>query len=94
MTCKPCQAAASAAQMAKSGAKAAYQIASGEVQKVDDKTQAERLEHCRTCPELKRFQDWLPAGADVGTSDRCGACGCFVRLKTQYDGFSCPKGNW
>lgn len=90
MGCKPCE----AARMAKDGAKAAWQIATGQVRAVDSDTQAGRLHHCQYCPDLQRFHDWLPVGADVGSLDRCGACGCFVQVKTAYDGFACPKGRW
>lgn len=93
MTCLPCK-AAQAAQTLKDGAKAMYQVATGDVLPVNDEIKRERLKHCSMCPDLRRYHDWLPMGADVNSLDRCGACGCFVMAKTAYDGFSCPNGIW
>lgn len=59
-----------------------------------DELAAERLAVCRGCDRLRRFVQGLPAGADVGLSDRCDACGCFVRAKVLIAGESCPLERW
>ncbi len=40
-----------------------------------------RLEACRRCPELTRWE-------------QCRACGCIMPLKVQIDNAVCPRGRW
>lgn len=47
-----------------------------------DEEQAERLEICRTCENLKRFSP-LPVEADITLKDTCNKCGCVLRLKVK-----------
>lgn len=88
MTCKPCQ----AAQMVKQGLQAAFQVATGQVAAVSQDVQQQRLEICKTCPQLQRFHQGLPESADIGLLDRC-SCGCVLRAKSAFE-FNCPLGKW
>lgn len=41
----------------------------------------QRLDICKSCPELK-------------TLNVCGQCGCFMNIKTRIYWASCPLGKW
>ncbi|WP_345702424.1 DUF6171 family protein [Leptospira barantonii] len=50
----------------------------------ETKFSKERLETCLSCSlVIKGF-----------LSERCSVCGCFVRLKTKFNGERCPIGKW
>lgn len=42
---------------------------------------AERMDICKTCPEL-------------GALNRCSQCGCFMNIKTRIYSSQCPLGKW
>lgn len=42
---------------------------------------SERLEICKTCPELKEL-------------NMCSQCGCFMNIKTRIFFSKCPLGKW
>jgi hypothetical protein len=43
---------------------------------------AARLAICKTCEFFKE------------RTQRCGKCGCFMKMKTKLSGSSCPIGKW
>lgn len=79
--------------MVKQGVQAAFQVAAGQVAAVAHETQQARLGVCKRCDKLQRFHKGLPASADIGLLDRCGACGCVLRAKATFE-FNCPLGKW
>lgn len=42
----------------------------------------QRLETCLACPELFK------------PTYTCKECGCFVKVKSAFDAFTCPLGKW
>lgn len=42
----------------------------------------ERMEICRACPFFIQDQE------------RCGKCGCFLKVKAKWESSHCPIGNW
>lgn len=51
----------------------------------------QRLAQCRQCPNY-RNKVWgiIPCRRLA----RCAACGCLLKLKTQFKATTCPIGNW
>lgn len=64
------------------------------IEQVADDVWAARLNACRTCEHLQRFQAALPPSADLGLLDRCQLCGCLVKEKAKLAGEKCPAGLW
>lgn len=50
---------------------------------------AARLEVCRACPSGQHSE---PFGFPM--LERCGACGCFLRLKAKMATEHCPRQHW
>jgi len=69
-------------EMAASAASAAAKFAVGGGKSVTADVQKERMATCHTC---KKFEPVLA---------RCGACGCFLSLKTWLPKEKCPLGKW
>lgn len=64
------------------------------IEQVSDDVWAARLNACRSCAHLQRFQAALPPSADLGLLDRCQLCGCPVKEKAKLAGEECPAGLW
>lgn len=50
--------------------------------RVDAKTYEERIEICKTCPEL------------IKVTFQCKKCGCFMKEKSKLADASCPLSKW
>lgn len=44
-----------------------------------------KLDTCKTCPSFQGSKKHL---------ERCGVCGCFIRLLILPPGSKCPAGRW
>lgn len=65
-----------------------------ELSVVKSEPYAQRLGLCANCDALKRLHGGLPKGADVGLLDRCGECGCLVKVKAALGSQHCPRNLW
>jgi len=50
--------------------------------KVSDEIANQRLEICKTCPNL------------IKLTNQCTKCGCFMNAKARYESAKCPIGKW
>jgi hypothetical protein len=50
--------------------------------KVSDDISSQRLEICKTCPNL------------IELTMQCKKCGCFMNAKAKYEAAKCPIGKW
>ena len=49
---------------------------------VDDKTYKDRLDICKSCPQLFK------------PTTSCKRCGCFMRIKAKISSMKCPDNKW
>lgn len=59
-----------------------WDIVNPKVQKVDDSIAEQRLEICKTCPEI------------ISLTTQCKKCGCFMAVKTKLESATCPLSKW
>jgi heterodisulfide reductase subunit A-like polyferredoxin len=69
---------------ATAAARAAGAISEGKELKVSDEEKEKRLAICNSCPHKEEL---------IG-QPRCGACGCFLKLKASLATEKCPKDKW
>lgn len=59
-----------------------WDVVNPNTEKVSDEIANNRLEICKSCPEL------------IKLTIQCKKCGCFMHLKTKLEKAECPLGKW